>query len=162
MFSRSIFQKDFRGALEQELGRKQMTIRELSARSGIPAATIYKISSGARDPRFSTVRALVTALEPFEQDIIAVIGAKFLVDTLGTSMQAPGGKTFRIRGYAANTFEECIIAAVRAEKEGACGIICAPILSALIERIVDIPVVIIKPDSRAYHEAVGTLLAKLG
>lgn len=161
MLTRSIFQKSFREALEEELDRKQMTIRELSARSGIPAATIYKISSGDRDPQFSTVRALVAALEPLEQDVIAVIGAKFLVDGLGTNIRAPGGKTFRIRGYAANTFEDCIIAAVRAEKEGAGGIICAPILAALIERLVDIPVVIIKPDPAAYHEAVETLLAKL-
>jgi predicted transcriptional regulator len=162
VFSRSIFQKDFREALEEELARKQMTIRELSARSGIPAATIYKISSGDRDPQFSTVKALVAALEPWESNVIAVIGARFLVDTLGATMQAPGGASFRIRGYAANTFEECIIAAVRAEKEGAGGIICAPIIAAFIERLVDIPVVIIKPDSSAYHEAVSTLLAKLG
>jgi predicted transcriptional regulator len=162
VFSRTIFQKDFREALEQELGRRQMTVRELSTRSGVPAATIYKISSGDRDPQFSTVKALVAALEPFEQNVIAVIGAKFLVDTLGASMQAPGGTSFRVRGYAANTFEDCIAAAVRAEKEGAGGIICAPIIAALIERIVDIPVVIIKPDSVAYHEAVEALLAKLG
>lgn len=161
MFSRSIFRKEFREALEEELARRQMTIRELSARSGIPAATIYKISSGDRDPQFSTVKALVGALEPFEPDVIAVIGARFLIDSLGTSKQAPGGKTFRIRGYAANTFEECIVAAVRAEKEGAGGIICAPVLAAFIERLVDIPVVIIKPDTRAYLEAVDTLLAKV-
>jgi predicted transcriptional regulator len=161
MLSRSIFQKEFREALSQELDRKNMTIRELSARSGIPAATIYKISSGDRDPQFSTVKALVEALEPFDQDVIAVIGAKFLVDSLGTSRQAPGGKTFRVRGYAANTFEDCIVAAVRAEKEGAGGIICAPVLAAFIERLVDIPVVIIRPDVTAYHEAVETLLAKI-
>jgi predicted transcriptional regulator len=162
MFSRSIFRQDFRGALEQELDRKHMTIRELSVQSGVPAATIYKISSGDRDPQFSTVKALVSALEPFDRDVIAIIGAKFLVDTIGTTMQAPGGKTYLIRGYAANTYEECIIAAVRAEKEGAAGIICAPILATFLERIVDIPVVIIRPDPGTYHEAVTTLLAKLG
>ena len=161
MFSRAIFRQGFRQALEQELDRKQMTIRALSSQSGVPAATIYKITSGERDPQFSTVKALVQALEPYDLDIIAVIAAKFLVDVIGTQMQAPGGKIYRIRGYAANTLEDCIVAAVRAEKEGAAGIICAPILAALIERIVDIPVVIIRPEPATYREAVETLLSRL-
>lgn len=162
MFSRAIFRYGFRQALEQELGRKQMTIKDIAEQSGVPAATIYKITSGERDPQFSTVKAIVRTLEPYDQEIIAVIAAKFLVDAIGTQVQEPGEKTYRIRGYAANTIEDCIVAAVRAEKEGAGGIICAPILAALIERIVDIPVVIIKPEPATYREAVETLIARLG
>ena len=57
--------------------------------------------------------------------------------------------------------EDCIVAAVRAEKEGAAGLICAPILAALIERIVDIPVVILKPDISSYEEAIKSLTRQL-
>ena len=57
--------------------------------------------------------------------------------------------------------EDCIVAAVKAEKEGAGGIICAPILATLIERIVDIPVVIVKPDTSTFQEAIDTLSKRI-
>jgi len=157
MLSKNIFRKDFKTALEEELTRKNMTIRELAEEAGIPSATIYKINSGERDPRFSTVRAIVNALEPAEEKFIALIAAKFLLDEVGQTHTVEG-KTIRVRGYAANTMEECIIAAVRAEKEGARGIICAPILAALIEKLVDIPVVIVKPKSETFIEAFGAMV----
>ena len=161
MFSRAIFRQAFKEALEEALDRKQMSLKELAELSNLPAATIYKITSGERDPRLSTVRAIVQALEPFDQDTMAIIGAKFLLDEIGSQMTAMDGKKFRIKGYTAHTMEDCIVAAVKAEKEGAAGIICAPILATLIERIVDIPVVIIKPDISTYQEAITSLIRQL-
>ena len=38
------------------------------------------------------------------------------------------------------------------------GIICAPILTTLVERIVDIPVAIIKPSPESYRAAFETLV----
>jgi predicted transcriptional regulator len=161
MFSRTIFRQDFKEALEEALDRKQMSLKELADLAGIPVATIYKITSGERDPRLSTVRAIVQAIEPFDQDAIAIIAAKFLLDEIGNQTIALDGKKYRIKGYPAHTMEDCIIAAVKAEKEGAAGIICAPILAALIERIVDIPVVILKPDIASYEEAIKSLTRQL-
>ncbi|NYT05400.1 MAG: helix-turn-helix domain-containing protein [Methanomicrobiales archaeon] len=161
MFSQRIFRADFREALEEELARRNISIRELSTRAGIPAATLYKITSGARDPRFSTVRAIVDALDPRDRDFIALIAAKFLLDEVTAQRVTDTGKTIRLRGYTANTVDECIIAAVRAEKEGAAGIICAPILASLIERIVDIPVVIMKPRPETILESFDSLVARL-
>ncbi|KQC05179.1 MAG: XRE family transcriptional regulator [Methanoculleus sp. SDB] len=161
MFSQRIFRSDFREVLEEELDRRDMSIKELSERAGIPAATIYKITSGARDPRFSTVRAIVNALDPREQDFIALIAAKFLLDEVTARNVTPTGKTVKIRGYTAYTMDECIVAAVRAEKEGALGIICAPILASLIERIVDIPVVIMKPKPDTILDAFDALVHRL-
>ncbi|HDQ08307.1 MAG TPA: helix-turn-helix domain-containing protein [Methanoculleus sp.] len=158
MFSHRVFTTDFRTALEEELERKDMSIKELAERAGIPAATLYKITSGERDPRFSTVKAIADALDPRERDFVAVIGVKFLLDELQGTSETAGGKTYRIRGYTANTMEECIIAAVRAEKDGAAGIICAPILSTLVERIVDIPVTIIKPNPESYVGAFESIV----
>lgn len=161
MFSREIFRHDFKEALEEALDRKQMSLKELAELAGLPAATIYKITSGERDPRLSTVRAIVQALEPYDQDMIAIIGAKFLLDEIGAQMTSMEGKKYRIKGFTANTMEDCIVGAVKAEKEGAAGIICAPILATLIERIVDVPVVIIKPDISTYQEAITSLVRQL-
>jgi predicted transcriptional regulator len=161
MFSRDIFRKEFKTALEEALERRHMSLKELAELSGLPVATIYKITSGERDPRLSTVKAIVQALEPFDQETIAIIAAKFLLDEIISQTIAIEGKNYRIKGYTAHTMEECIVAAVRAEKEGAAGIICAPILATLIERIVDIPVVIVKPDISSFQEAVNALTRQL-
>lgn len=160
MFSQAVFRQDFSTALEQELARKNITIRELAKRAGIPPATIYKITSGGRDPRFSTVKAIVGALEPREEGFIGVIAAKFLLDEFGKT-HTVAGKEMQIRGYAAHTMDECIVGAVRAEKDGAAGIICAPILSSIIERIVDIPVVIVKPKNETFYEAFETIAKRV-
>ena len=161
MFSQKIFISDFRTALEEELARTNMSIRELAKRAGVPAATIYKITSGERDPRFSTVRAIVNALEVRDQHFVAVIAAKFLLDEIGSQKFTRGEISFTVRGYTANTVDDCIIAAVRAEKEGALGIICAPVLASVIERIVDIPVVIMKPKIETFIEAFNAVAQKI-
>ena len=50
------------------------------------------------------------------------------------------GQTVRLREYPVSTIEDAIIAAVHAEKDGALGVICAPIVTPTIERILTIPV----------------------
>ncbi|KUG21024.1 MAG: helix-turn-helix domain-containing protein [Methanomicrobiaceae archaeon] len=162
MFSKRIFETDFRTALEQELQRQDMSIRELAEKAEIPVATLYKITSGRADPRLSTVRRIVAVLEPREKNFIAVIAAKFLLDELDNrDIPVEGGETYRIKGYSANSIEECIVAAVWAEKEGALGIICAPILAPIVEKIVDLPVAIIKPRKRTLMEAIETIARRI-
>ena len=51
----------------------------------------------------------------------------------------------RVREYPVHTMEDAIVAAVRAEREGAVAIVCAPILSSVIEQLVRIPVATIIP-----------------
>lgn len=157
MFSKRIFEAGFKVALEEELMRKGVSIKELAENAGIPPATIYKITSGERDPRFSTVQAIVNALEPHESGFIAVIAAKFLLDEVESKRISLGEKNYRIKGYPAYTMEECIVSGVRAEKEGASGIVCAPILASMIEKIVDVPVAIIKPDTKTITDALQSL-----
>jgi predicted transcriptional regulator len=161
MFSRSVFRQDFKSALEEALDRRNMSLKELAEQAGVPPATLYKITSGERDPRLSTVKAIVQAFEPYDQDMIGIIAAKFLLDEIGGETIEFNGRKIRVKGYTANTMEDCIVAAVRAEKEGAAGIICAPILATLIERIVDIPVVIVRPDCRTFQEAIDILCRKI-
>lgn len=157
MFSQRIFQVGFKTALQEEVDRKGVSIRELADRANIPVATLYKITSGERDPRFSTVQAIVNALQPCDGDFVAVIAARFLLEDIEASRIEYGERKVRVRGYPANTMEECIVSAVRAEKEGALGIVCAPILASIIERVVDIPVAIMKPQAETIIEALKTL-----
>ncbi len=148
-------------ALETELERRNMTIRDLAEKAGISEATLYKITSGQRDPRLSTLQAIVSVFEPSTEQLIAVIAAKFLIDEITHQTTTVGNTRYKIRGYTAHTIDDCITSAVRAEKDGASGIICAPILASLIERIVDIPVVIIKPETKAFLEAIEVLRVQL-
>ena len=161
MLSRRIFEIEFAEALQEELARQDMSIRDLADRAGIPAATLYKLTSGRADPRLSTVRRIVNVLEPREKSFIAVIAARFLLDEIDNRDLPIGGKQYHVRGYAANTLEECIAAAARAEKEGALGIVCAPILASIVEKIVDCPVAIIKPQQQTIIEAIETIAKRV-
>ena len=161
MFSRRIFETDFAEALEEELKRRDMTIRELSERTGIPPATLYKIASGERDPRLSTVRRIVATLEPHEGTFIAVVAAKFLLDEIEGSRVSIAGKDVILKGYPANSIDECMMAAVEAKKDGASGIICAPIIASIIEKIVDIPVAILKPHPDTVIDAANIIARRI-
>ncbi len=161
MLSRKIFETDFARALQDELTRQDMSIRELADRAGIPVATLYKLTSGKADPRLSTVRRIVNVLEPREKSFIAVIAARFLLDDIDSRDLPLGERKYRIRGYPADSLEECIAAAVRADKEGALGIVCAPILASIVEKIVDCPVAIIKPQQKTLIEAIETIAKRV-
>ena len=162
MLSRRIFQTDFTTALNEELEKKDMTVKDLADITGIPVSTLYKVTLGERDPRFSTVKKIIATLEPERNQFIAVIGAKFILDSLEFREFTINGKTFAIRGYSANSLEECIIAAARAEKDGAAGVVCAPILASIIEKIVDIPVSMLHPDQACVRDAIAVVGRKIG
>lgn len=162
MLSKRIFETDFTTALNEELERKNLTVKDLAELTGIPVSTLYKVTVGERDPRLSTIRKIVSVLEPAHDRFIAIIAARFLLDSLEKREADVNGKTFSIRGYSANSLEECIIAAARAEKDGASGIVCAPILASIVEKIVDIPVVMLRPDLAVLNEAIIMVGKKLG
>lgn len=61
-----------------------------------------------------------------------------------------------IKEYAVTTVEETMILAIQAGKEGASALVCAPIVSPTVEKIVNLPVTTIKPRasvSRAIEQA---------
>ena len=161
MFSKRILKTDFKTALEMELEQRGMSIKELAKKAKVPNATIYKITAGRRDPRLSTVKKIVEALEPRKDAFVAIIAAKFLLDELKNVKVEINDKKFKIKGYSANSIEDCIVSAVLAEKEGALGIVCAPILASVVERIVDIPVAIIKPKESTLRDAIRGIAKKI-
>jgi predicted transcriptional regulator len=56
-----------------------------------------------------------------------------------------GGRTVKIREYPISTVEDAIIAAVRAERDGALAIVCAPIIAVTVKKILRIPVSPVMP-----------------
>ena len=162
MFSKRIFETEFTAALNEELERRNMTVKDLADLTGIPASTLYKVTMGERDPRLSTVKKIVSVLEPERKRFIAVIAAKFLLDAFETREVEWQGQKFAVKGYSAHSLDECIVAAARAEKDGASGIICAPILASIVEKIVDVPVGMLRPELSCVDEAIGAVLKKIG
>jgi predicted transcriptional regulator len=141
------FVETLNGILKTDL---RMTGRELSERSGIAASSLYKILHGQRSPNLSTLRAIVGALRNAsnpggEEEFIGVIAARQTLDGIEERVAEVDGKRVRVREYAVHTIEDAIVAAVRAEREGARGIVCAPIVSSTIEELVSIPVATIVP-----------------
>ncbi|OYT34011.1 transcriptional regulator [Archaeoglobales archaeon ex4484_92] len=116
---------------------KEMGIRpiEFSRKSKIPHSTLYKILKGEK-PRYDTLAKIFSALRKGDK-FVAVIAARYVLEDLSVEGS--------VRFYAATTLEDAIVSLARAEKDGAGAIVCAPILSGIAERIVDIPIITIRP-----------------
>jgi predicted transcriptional regulator len=132
--------------MKQEL---RISVRELSSKSGIAQSSLYKILHGRRSPNISTLRAVVHALRVLERagegEFIGLIAARPVLDTVQERHAEVDGHRIRVREYPVHTMEDAIVAAVRAEREGAAAIVCAPIVSSIIEQLVHIPVATIIP-----------------
>jgi predicted transcriptional regulator len=127
----------------------RVSVRELSEKSGIAQSSLYKILHGKRSPNLSTLRAIIRALRQLyrapEGQFIGLIVARSVLDTIEEKTTEVDARRVRVREYPVHTMEDAIVAAVRAEREGAVAIVCAPILSSVIEQLVRIPVATIIP-----------------
>lgn len=142
------FQKAFRNILDDELN---MSLNEFCQLSGISQSTMYKILEDKREPNLRTVRQVIKALrilmEAEDSHFIAVIASTTVVENLPKTMEMDGGLTIAVREYPVSTVEDAIIAAVRAERDGALGVVCAPIVAPTVEKILSIPVSRVIPTS---------------
>ena len=127
----------------------RISVREISEKSGIAQSSLYKILHGRRSPNLTTLRAVVHALQQFDRsaegEFIGLIAARPVLDIVQERNAEVDGHRIRIREYPVHTMEDAIVAAVRAEREGATAIVCAPIVSSIIEQLVHIPVATIIP-----------------
>ncbi len=136
----------FRKALKKALGESRIDAKRFSKLSGVSKSSLYKILSGERaNPRLSTYRKIVKALKKLEgveegEPFIAVIAARPTLDAIETRHVQIRNRQIQLREYAATSIEEVIIAAVRAQQEGAKAIVCAPIVSTTVEKIAKVPV----------------------
>lgn len=134
------FQKAFRNILDDELG---MSLTEFCQISGISQSTMYKIVEEKREPNLRTVRQIIKALNQISHSgsdkFVAVIASPKFMESLPRLIEIRG-QNVNIKEYAISTVEDAIIAAVRAERDGALAIICAPIIAPTVEKIISIPV----------------------
>ena len=134
------FQKAFRNILDDELN---MSLNEFCQLSGISQSTMYKILEDKREPNLRTVRQVIKSLrvlmEPEDSHFIGVIAFTTVLENLPKSIDMDG-LSVNVREYPVSTVEDAIIAAVRAERDGALAVVCAPIVAPTIEKILSIPV----------------------
>lgn len=127
----------------------RISVRELSKRCGVAQSTLYKILQGERSPGLSTLRAIIHALggfqHPGEREFICVIAARYVLEGIEEGYVHVDGKPVLVREYPVHTVEDVFVAAVRAEREGAVAIVCAPIVSSTVEQLVRIPVTTMMP-----------------
>ena len=139
------FQKAFRNMLDEEL---EMTLSEFCSISGISQSTMYKILEEDREPNLRTVRSIIRALnlisKPEDDHFVAVIASSTFMEALPKTMDVEG-RTINIKEYPISTVEDAIIAAVRAERDGAIAIVCAPIIAITVRKIIRIPVSPVMP-----------------
>jgi predicted transcriptional regulator len=139
------FQKAFRNMLDEEL---EMSLSEFCSISGISQSTMYKILEENREPNLRTIRQIIHALNiisrPEDDNFVAVIAASTFFESLPKTMEVEG-RTIVIKEYPISTVEDAIIAAVRAERDGALAIVCAPIIAVTVKKILRIPVSPVMP-----------------
>ncbi|MDO9323643.1 MAG: helix-turn-helix domain-containing protein [Methanoregula sp.] len=127
----------------------RISVRELSEKSGIAQSSLYKILHGKRSPNLSTLRAIIHALRQLyhvgDEVFIGLIAARSVLESVEERVTDIDGHRMRVREYPVHTMEDAIVASVRAEREGAIAIVCAPIVSSVIEQIVRVPVATIIP-----------------
>ena len=130
--------KEFIKELKRILKDNNISISELSRRANIPYTTLYKILNMQRKPNLKTLRAILRVFYEEKSSFVAVIAARHILEEVNF-------KTDKIKFYPAMNLEDALISAVRAEKDGAKAIVCAPIISNVVEKMVDVPVITIKP-----------------
>lgn len=117
------FQKAFKEMLDNEL---DMTVNEFCQEAGISQSTMYKMLEDKREPNLRTIRAIIKAaknlLEPNSDDYIAVIASHEVLQTLVKTIDVDG-RPVTLKEYPVATVEDAIVAAVRAERDGALAIV---------------------------------------
>ncbi len=139
----------FRQALHEVLESFGWTVQELSKRAGVSPSTIYKITNEERSPSLDVIRKIVSAVREGEGlsagSFIALIVTRRVLDEVVERSVQIGGESVRVREYPAATVEDAIVSSIRAERDGAIAVVCAPIVSPTIEKILDIPIATIVP-----------------
>jgi len=139
----------FRETLHEVLDNLGWTAKELSKKAGVSPSTIYKIMNEERSPSLEVLRKMLRAVREAEGlrsgDFIALIVTRRVLDEVVERSVQIDNESVRVREYPASTVEDAIVSAIRAERDGAVAVVCAPIVSPTIERILDIPIATIVP-----------------
>jgi len=139
----------FRVALGEVLDVLGMTVQDLAKKASISPSTLYKMANEDRSPSLQVLRKIVRAVREVEGlkagNFIALIVTRQVLDEVVERSVKIGDESVRVREYPAATVEDAIVAAIRAERDGAVAVVCAPIVSPTIEKILNIPIATIVP-----------------
>ena len=151
--------------LKEGLKKFNLKVKDLAKLSEVPQSTLYKILSFEHVPRLDTFRKILKAFQRLERHgekpCIAVIAAKYILEQLKIKEIKVKDSIFELREYPATELDEVLIQAVRAEKDGCLAIVCAPIASTAVEKMVDIPVISMKPDNEVLISAIYEAAQKI-
>ncbi len=141
--------ESFRIALHDTLETFGWTVQELAKKAEVSPSTIYKITNEQRMPSLDILRKILRAVREAEGlragSFIALIVTRRVLDEVIERSVQIGEETVKVREYPAATVEDAIVSAIRAERDGAVAVVCAPIVSPTIEKILDIPIATIVP-----------------
>ncbi|MEM4658796.1 MAG: helix-turn-helix domain-containing protein [Candidatus Methanosuratincola sp.] len=156
----------FAEMLKSVMKRKGITVRDLSAGSGVPVSTINKMLSEERDVRLSTFREVIKYLVSPSMDVegditVGIIAARPALNALSKHQLPVRGKKVIVKEYPANNLEEAIICAIRAERDRVQGLVCASIVATTVEKFVRIPIVTIKVEESNIIESLNLLVDKI-
>lgn len=139
----------FRKALAETLDELGMTMQDLARKARVSPSTLYKMANEDRSPSLEVLRKIIRAVSEGDGErtgnFIAIIAARHVLDEVIERSVQIGNESVRVRDYPASTVEDAIVAAIRAEREGAVAVVCAPIVSPTIEKVLDIPIALIDP-----------------
>ena len=140
----------FQKALRETLDEMDVPVNEFCRITGISQSTMYKILEEKREPNLRTVRIIIKALKTLSgtdaDDYVAIIASHEVLQSFEKKIEV-NGRPLLLKEYPVATVEGAIIAAVRAERDGALAIVCAPIVTPTVEKIVSIPVASVIPSS---------------
>ncbi len=158
--------EELKSALSKVIKDLGFTVTKFAEVSGVSLSTLYKIISGEREPNLKTLREILKAVRRLEGtskkgDLIAVVAARPVLDKITERSMVIDGKNVTIREYPAASVEEALIAAIHAERDGALALVCAPIVSPTVEKILRIPVASIMPQN-SLIEAIKLVARKIG
>lgn len=138
-----------RASIREALDGLGWTAKELSKKAGVSPSTLYKIMNEDRSPSLDILRKILRAIREAEGlragSFIALIVTRRVLDEVVERTVQIEGEVVRVREYPAATVEDAIVSAIRAERDGAVAVVCAPIVSPTIEKILDIPIATIVP-----------------
>ncbi len=156
---------NFGDKLQDTLNALGLSVKKFSELTEIPVSTLYKIISEERkDFRISTLRKIINGVKRIEgvdqERRVGIITSRNALDSVGRVIEV-GNEILFIKEYPATTIEEAIIQGVRAEKDGAKGIICGPIAATTLEKVVDIPITALRFEEGPLKTAIIKLNDKI-
>ncbi|RWX73852.1 MAG: hypothetical protein Metus_0631 [Candidatus Methanosuratincola subterraneus] len=156
----------FAEMLRSVMKRKGLTVRDLSAGSGVPISTLNKMLSEERDIRLSTFREVIKYLVAKSMEIegditVGIIAARPSLNALSKHQLPIRGKKVIVKEYPANNLEEAIICAIKAERDRVKGLVCASIVATTVEKFVRVPIVTIRVEESNIVESLNLLVDKI-